>query len=121
MTFSKEVTQHIVHMWGLGLTAEETLKGLKEQYEIIMSLHTVYNKRNSITAQQMIDEIQREQQRDIAKEQNSEVRMRYRDKLLDKLLPHKIQTDQNVNVTGMDEGIQQLIKFSQQPDDSNGS
>ena len=57
--FKKEVTQRIVELWGLGYTAEETVKEIKEKHNIRISLHTVYNKRNSLTAQEMISELQK--------------------------------------------------------------
>jgi len=92
MTHSKETIHRIVEMWGLGFTAEETRRALREEYSIHIGLATVYRKRHSITAQEIIDELMRKQRRDIAKEENSDVRMKYRDKLLEKLIPQRIES-----------------------------
>jgi len=92
LTYSKEVTNKIVECWGLGFTAEETVKTIKEWKDITIALHTVYRHRHSLTAQQIIEELMRKQFRDIANEEDSEVRMRFRDKLLEKLIPQRIET-----------------------------
>ena len=92
MTHSKQTVQHIVEMWGLGFTAEETRRALREQYSVHVGLATVYRKRHSITAQIMIDELMRKQMRDIARSDTAESRMKYRDKLLEKLIPQRIES-----------------------------
>ena len=89
--FRKEITQRIVELWGLGLTAEETMKELKEKSNIRISLHTVYNKRNSLTAQDMINELQREQMKDIATTGSPALRLKYRNELLKILIPIKME------------------------------
>lgn len=91
MTYSREVTNKIVECWGLGFTAEETVRAVEEWKGITIALNTVYRHRHGITAQQIIDELIRKQLRDIAKDDNSDLRMKYRDKLLDKLIPHRIE------------------------------
>jgi Fe2+ or Zn2+ uptake regulation protein len=90
LTFSKTVIQRIVNLWGLGASAEETVKALREE-DVKISLHGVYNIRKSLTAQQMIDELQREQQRDIAKCDTPALKLKYRDLLLAKLMPQKTE------------------------------
>jgi hypothetical protein len=90
MTFSKEIIQRIVHLWGIGATAEETVKALKGE-GVKISLHCVYNLRRSLTAQQIIDELMREQRRDIARSEDPATRMKYRDLLLAKMVPQKIE------------------------------
>jgi len=116
MTFNKTVIQKIVYLWGLGLTAEETQKILIENNKIKISLHTIYNKRNSITAQQMIDELLRVQQRDIAAADSKALRMKYRNELLKILLPQRIEQKTNVNmhITGLDQDINKIIQFSKE-------
>ena len=93
MTYSREVTHKIVECWGLGLTAEETVKAIQEWKGITIALGTVYNHRHSITAQNIIDELIRKQLRDIAKEDDSDLRMKYRDKLLEKYIPKRVEAD----------------------------
>ena len=90
LTFSKTVIQRIVNLWGIGASAEETVKALQDE-DVKISLHAVYNIRRGLTAQQMIDELQREQQRDIAKCDDSALKMKYRDLLLAKLIPQKVE------------------------------
>lgn len=92
MTYSKEVTNKIVECWGLGFTAEETVKTMKEWKGVHIGLATVYRHRHSLTAKEIIDELMRKQFKDIANEEDSEVRMRFRDKLLEKLIPQRIET-----------------------------
>jgi len=82
----------IVECWGLGLSAEETRTYIDRTKGVMMGLATVYRHRHSITAQHMIDELMRKQRRDIAKEDDSDLRMKYRDKLLEKLIPHRVES-----------------------------
>jgi len=93
MTYSREVTNKIVECWGLGFTAEETVTAIQEWKNIHIGLATVYRHRHSLTAKEIIDELMRKQMRDIAREDNSAVRMKYRDKLLAKLIPQRIEAD----------------------------
>ena len=90
MTYSREITNKIVECWGLGFTAEETVTAIAEWKDIHIGLATVYRHRHSLTAQQIIDELLRKQMRDIAKEDDSDLRMKYRDKLLEKLIPQTV-------------------------------
>ena len=90
MTYSREITNKIVECWGLGFTAEETVTAIAEWKGIRIGLATVYRHRHSLTAQQIIEELMRKQMRDIAKEDNSDLRMKYRDKLLEKLIPQTV-------------------------------
>lgn len=103
MTYSKEVTGKIVECWGLGFTAEETVKAIQEWKGITISLNTIYRHRHSLTAKELIDELLRKQMRDIAKEDRSDLRMKYRDKLLEKLIPQRIEalalTKQDITIT----------------------
>jgi len=92
LTYSREVTNKIVECWGLGFTAEETVRAIIEWKDVRIALNTVYRHRHSITATQIIDELMRKQMRDIAKEDDSDVRMKYRDKLLEKLIPHRVES-----------------------------
>lgn len=93
-TFSKQITEKIVEHWGLGFTAEESHKALLDN-GIKISLHTVYNHRRSLTAQQLIDELIRRQERAILKAdaEHPELAMKYRNELLKVLVPQRIEAD----------------------------
>jgi hypothetical protein len=95
--FNKQTTEKIVELWGLGFTATETVTALKDE-GITISLHTVYNHRRSLTAQNLIDELIRRQERAILKADadNPALAMKYRNELLRLLLPQKIETDQQI-------------------------
>jgi hypothetical protein len=75
----------------LAIPQEETVKELKEKHNIKISLHTVYNKRNSLTAKEMISELQREQLKEIAAAKSPGLRLKYRNEFLKILLPINIQ------------------------------
>jgi len=109
LTYSREVTNKIVECWGLGFTAEETVTVIENWKGITIALNTVYRHRHSLTAQQIIDELIRKQMRDIAKEEDGDLRMKYRDKLLAKFIPQRIESishqiiDQNVKIDATDD------------------
>jgi len=91
--FSKQITQQIVEHWGLGFTAEESQKALADN-GITISLHTIYNHRRSLTAQNLIEELIRRQERAILKADadSPELAMKYRNELLKILVPQRIET-----------------------------
>jgi hypothetical protein len=86
MTYSKEVTAVILADWAKGFTAEETKKHLLKLYGKTPHLNSIYAHRHSLTASHLADELVRQQQRDIALTESNNLRMKYRDLLLDKLL-----------------------------------
>ena len=75
MTLSKTTTHLIVQCWCNGLTAVETVAYLKEKHKISVALQTVYNHRKSLTAQDMVDELLRQQNRDIALADRPEIKV----------------------------------------------
>ena len=79
--------------WGKGLTANETVKYIEQTENVKIGLATVYRHRHSLTAKEIIDELMREQRRDISLTQTPSVRMKYRHKLLSILLPQQIKHD----------------------------
>jgi hypothetical protein len=89
--YTKDVTAFIVYCWGHGLTGEETVKALLDKRGLKVSLNTVYRKRQSMTASEMIDELQREQLRDIASTEDEELKLKYRNEFLKILLPVRIE------------------------------
>jgi Fe2+ or Zn2+ uptake regulation protein len=91
--YPKEITNLIVELWGLVFTAEETVKAIQERKGKHLGIATVYRKRNSLTAQNLIDELLRRQERAILKAdtENPELGMKYRNELLKILLPQRIE------------------------------
>ena len=96
MGYGKEFTASVVHYWSLGLSAKETVDILKEKRKRNVGLATIYRHRKSFTAQTMIDELIRKQLRDIAASTDSNLKMKYRGKLLDNLMPKKVQAEGNI-------------------------
>jgi len=92
MGYNKQVTNRIVELWALGFTAEETVTTLKDDHPTI-SLATIYRHRHNLTAQHLIDELLRRQERAIfrADTDNPELGMKYRNELLKILLPQRIE------------------------------
>lgn len=108
MVYSKEVTAQILADFARGASAEETHKHLLDLYGKAPCINTIYTHRKSITAEQIVDELLRQQERDITKTSHEELRLKYRNELLKILLPQKIlaytktettNTNVNVNVT----------------------
>jgi len=89
--YSKEVTTIILADWAKGASAEETRKHLEDTVGISPCLNTIYTHRNGLTAQMLVDELLRQQQRDIVKADNPALRMKYRDLLLAKLMPQRVE------------------------------
>ena len=92
--YPKTVTEKIVEYWGLGFSAAETRKALMEKQGVTCCLNTIYKHRHSLTAQDLVDELIRRQQRAIFKADvdNPEAGMKYRNELLKILLPQRIES-----------------------------
>jgi hypothetical protein len=95
------VTEKIVEYWALGFSAEETKQALLEKFEIKVCLNTIYKHRHSLTGQDLIDELIRRQERAITKADadNPALAMKYRDKLLEKLIPQRIEATGEITKT----------------------
>lgn len=91
LVYSKEVTAIILADWAKGASAEETREHINNTLGVRPALNTIYTHRHSLTTQDLIDELLRQQERDLTKEQNSEIRMKYRNELLKLLLPIKAE------------------------------
>lgn len=89
LTYGKEIIATIISDHAKGATAEEIQRHLMEIYSVRPCTNTIYDHCKAITVEQVVDELQRQQERDITKETDSDVRMYYRDKLLEKLMPLK--------------------------------
>lgn len=111
--YSKEITAVILADHAKGATAEETKKHLQDAFGLSPNLNTIYAHRKSITTAQVVDELLRQQERDITKEPNSKIRMEYRDRLLDKLMPLKqeiITKNLTVNKTSVEINVSDMLK-----------
>jgi len=103
--YPRTVTEKIVEYWALGFSAEETRQALTEKQNVAMALNTIYKHRHSLTAQTLIDELVRRQERAILKADTDDppLAMKYRNELLKILVPQRIESysrvDQNVNAT----------------------
>ena len=89
--YSKEVTALILQDWAKGASAEETRNHIQEVLGVKPCLNTIYTHRNGLTAENLIDELLRQQQRDITKSDNEKTRMYFRNELIRALLPHRIE------------------------------
>jgi predicted nucleotide-binding protein (sugar kinase/HSP70/actin superfamily) len=85
--------ERIVELWALGFSAQETRDAFETQQKITISLNTIYKYRHSLTAQNLIEELLRNQERAILKAdtENPEAAMKYRNELLKILLPQRIE------------------------------
>jgi hypothetical protein len=118
--YPKTITEKIVEYWALGFSAEETRKALEETQGKKACLDTIYRHRHSLTAQNLIDELIRRQERAIFKADTDmpEVGMKYRNELLKILLPQKIEAvsyekiDENVTVNVTENEDEILSKAS---------
>jgi polyphosphate kinase len=90
--YKTTVTHEIVKAWAKGASAEETKKYLEAELGLHICLNTIYKKRRSLEAQEMIDELVRNQLRDITTTKNEQLKMQYRNELLKILLPLRIET-----------------------------
>jgi hypothetical protein len=117
--YPRQVTELIIYYQALGFSAEETRKVLKEQNGININLNTIYKHRRSPIGQEMINELIRQQQRDILKvdAENKPLAMKYRNELLKLLLqkPTEINVSASAKAqTGIDEEVQEIIKLSRE-------
>jgi len=100
----------VVEYWALGATLQETTRYMREEgYRI--SPTTVHRDRHSTTAKEYIDELIRRQLRDIATAE-LEQKLNYRDKLISKLVPQKIEAFQL-------QKIEQHVKIDVSEDEDN--
>ena len=82
----------IIQLKTRGLTDAATSAQLKKEMYLKCSLHTVSRVWVEIRREKtdlIVDELQRQQMADITLEDNRAVKMKYRDRLLDKLMPRQ--------------------------------
>ena len=88
----------VVELWALGYSANETVATMKQE-DFRISRITVYRDRRSTEAQEYVDELIRQQLADI-KQANLEQKLNYRDKLLGKLIPQKVEAFEYKKIEG---------------------
>ena len=93
--YNKEITNLIIYYWGKGLTAEETQTVIEEKKGVHLATKTIYRKRHSLTAEQIIDRLFTDQRRDISLA-DVELRLKHRGELLKILIPQHIITDSTI-------------------------
>jgi hypothetical protein len=85
--------QRIFELRVLGLTIPQISETLKnEGYRIGTSEHTVYDDLHSGEAKEFVEELLRRQLANIAVEENRTMKLKYYDRLLDKLMPQKVES-----------------------------
>jgi hypothetical protein len=111
--YSKNVTEKIVEYWALGYSAEETRGMLLRERNVGICLTTIYKHRHSLTAQNLIDELMRRQERAILKADTDDpaLAMKYRNELLKILVPQRIESlSLNVNKSEVKVDVADLLK-----------
>jgi len=85
--------QRIFELRVLGLTIPQISEKLKEEgYRIGTSERTVHVDLHSGEAKEFVEELLRRQLANIAMEENRAVKLKYYDRLLDKLMPQKLES-----------------------------
>lgn len=96
----------VVQLWALGVSGEDTVAKMKEE-GFRISHKTVYRDRHSTEAAEYVEELIRLQLQDI-KGASLEQKLNYRDKLIGKLVPQRIEAlsmakiEQTVKVENVD-------------------
>ena len=89
-----------------GLTDREISVRMTEEGYKYASERTINRILNEITEERIVEELKRQQLRDITTA-DSPIRLKYRDKLLEKMMPQKIEQktegSQNLKITVVDE------------------
>jgi len=103
--YSRIITEEIVRLQANGFTIKETQDYLQEHYSIRPHRNTVHNHRHSPIGVEMLQELIRHQERSILKADSDKpaLAMKYRadliGKMMDKLMPTKIESYQKMDVT----------------------
>ena len=74
----------------IGLKIFEIQHAIAEKTGVTWSEHTIKRDLSSITAEEELEELMRQQNRDIALESDSKVRMEYRDRQIERLMPKRV-------------------------------
>ena len=93
LLYSKLIIEQFIRLQAHGFSAEETRDYIQEHYEKKPCLDTIYRHRKSPIGKEMLEELIRQQERSILKQDtaNPPLAMKYRSdligKMMDKLLP----------------------------------
>jgi DNA-binding transcriptional MerR regulator len=110
--YHRNITERIIELQAKGFSAEETRQALQEQNSINIGIATIYRHRTGAIAQEITDELIRQQQRDILRQQqtNPELALKYRNELLKLLIPVKAEIlSKNLNVSQSE--VKHVIEF----------
>jgi hypothetical protein len=96
--YPKEITGWINEAWAKGFSAEQTVEVIQKKRGLKIGLATVYRHRHNATTKDLVDELMRQQQFDIATSDNEELKLKYRNELLKIFIPAMtINFNKNVN------------------------
>lgn len=100
-TYPKQVTEDIIHYQAIGFSASETVEIFKKERSVTIAINTVYRHRKSAVAQEIIDELIRQQERRILKQEhdNPALSLKYSNELLKILIPTRVETYSKVEAT----------------------
>ena len=100
-----------------GYTIPQICKKLKENEDITVSEHTVWNDLHSDQASDLIDELIRLQLQDIEDLEKPVSKLHWRDIVIERLMPRKAPVEVNVNTTAqasITSEVDQIINFSRE-------
>jgi hypothetical protein len=92
--YSKPILEEIVIHQAYGFSGEESREALKNKFGVKPCLDTIYRHRKDPVGKELLLELIRHQERDILKadSEDREQAMRYRDKLIEKLMDRLMPT-----------------------------
>ena len=104
--YPKEITGWIDEAWAKGFSAEQTVEVIKKKCGLKIGLATVYRRRHGKTTRDLVDELMRQQQFDIATSDNEELKLKYRNELLKIFIPQMtVNLNKNINETTVTQNL----------------
>ena len=112
--------QRSIELRKLGAKIPQIQERIFEETGVMWSYMTIRRDLSSVTAAEELDELRRQQDADIAFEQDRKVRLEYRDRQIERLMPRKsldievnvatkVEVQKNVTVTQLLQRYQQFI------------
>ena len=99
--YSRIITEEIIRLQAHGFTVKETQNYLQEHYSVKPSRNTISRHRCSPIGKEMLEELIRQQERSILKQdtESPQLAMRYRSDLIGKMMDKLLPTLANVETT----------------------